>query len=79
MATSLLTAIDVPEQIASDLKAYEDLAVELGTDKTRLAAVRRKVQLARSDSRLFDTPIFVADLENKLMAVCGYRPQGVSV
>jgi predicted O-linked N-acetylglucosamine transferase (SPINDLY family) len=71
MAASLLTAMGVQELIAPSLDAYEEMAVALGTDSARLDAVKQRVRQARTESKLFDTPAFVADLEAKLMQVCG--------
>jgi predicted O-linked N-acetylglucosamine transferase (SPINDLY family) len=73
IAPSLLTSMGVDELIAPDWAAYEEMAVELGTDKKKLVAVKEKIQQARTQSRLFDTPSFVADLENKLMQACAWR------
>lgn len=72
MAASLLTAMGVDELITPNWVAYEDMAVELGTDNKKLAALKEKLQQARTQSRLFDTPNFVADLENKLMQACAW-------
>src|SRR5262249_31835392 len=43
VAASLLTAIDLPELIASTQQAYEDLAIELATSRGKLASIRRKL------------------------------------
>ena len=40
VAASLLTAAGVPELIAKDMNAYEDLAVELATNRAKLARIR---------------------------------------
>ena len=71
MAASLLTAMGIQELIAPSLDAYEEMAVAFGADTARLDAVKQKVRQARTESKLFDTPAFVADLEAKLMQVCG--------
>lgn len=54
VSASLLTMLGLPELIASDLRDYQRLAVELATDTARLAAIRSKLLTNRSGSRLFD-------------------------
>ena len=73
MAASVLTAAGLPELIAPDLQAYEDLAVALAQDRTRLSALRQKLAEGRSQCALFDTPAFVKDLEDTLIAVSAGR------
>jgi predicted O-linked N-acetylglucosamine transferase (SPINDLY family) len=63
VASSLLTAIGLPELIASSAAHYEALAVEFATDPVRLATVRKDLELRRSTAPLFDTPRFTRDLE----------------
>ena len=42
MSASLLHAIGLPELIAGSLEEYEALALQLATDRQRLAALREK-------------------------------------
>lgn len=64
MAGALLTAADLPELITTDLQAYEDKAVALGSDPEACARLRRHLDDVRSHGRLFDTPRFVRQLED---------------
>jgi protein O-GlcNAc transferase len=64
MSASILTAIGLPELIAEDLKRYENLAIELATDKNRLNAIRCKLKTNRLTQPLFDTQRFVSNMEN---------------
>ena len=73
MAASVLTAAGLPELIAPDLAAYEELAVALGTDPPRLLALRQKLARQRDTCTLFDTPAFVRDLEDTLQAAVSTR------
>ena len=73
MAASVLTAAGLPELIAPDLAAYEELAVALGTDPPRLLALRQKLARQRDTCTLFDTPAFVRDLEDTLQAAVRSR------
>ena len=70
MAASVLTAAGLPELIAADLQAYEDLAVALGNDRHRLNALKQKLASTRDSCALFDTPAFVKDLEDTLFKAC---------
>jgi predicted O-linked N-acetylglucosamine transferase (SPINDLY family) len=63
VAASLLTAIRLPELIASSPDEYEDLAVSLATDPQRMARIRQKLFDNRLTTPLFDTPLFAKQLE----------------
>lgn len=60
---SLLTAIGLPELIASDLAAYESMAVGFAERPAELAAVRQKLANLRTTAPLFDTKRFCRNLE----------------
>lgn len=63
IAGSLLTALDLPELIATSWDDYEARAVELATNPERLAAVRDKLVHNRLTGPLFDTARFTRTLE----------------
>lgn len=63
VAASLLTAAGVPELIAHDMNAYEDLAVELATNREKLAAIRSRIESSRYRNALFDTERWVRNVE----------------
>jgi predicted O-linked N-acetylglucosamine transferase (SPINDLY family) len=63
MATSLLHAIELPELITSSLDEYQTLAIELGKNPTRLQAIRERLAVNRTTTRLFDTPRFARSIE----------------
>ena len=63
MAGSLLLAAGLPELICADAATYQQQAVSLATVPGRLPALRAKLQHARHDSALFDTPRLVRHLE----------------
>jgi predicted O-linked N-acetylglucosamine transferase (SPINDLY family) len=69
VASSLLTAVGLPQLIASNAAQYEALAVELATDPLRLAELRKKLNLNRPTAPLFDTPRFTRDLEQGYLMV----------
>jgi predicted O-linked N-acetylglucosamine transferase (SPINDLY family) len=78
MAGSLLHAVGLPELVTHSLADYEALAIALGTDRTRLAALRTRLAANRDASALFDTPRFVRDYED-LLATVVKRPAGVAL
>jgi predicted O-linked N-acetylglucosamine transferase (SPINDLY family) len=63
VAASLLTAIDLPELIASTLEAYEAHARSLAKDGAELARLKAKLVRNRGNSALFDTARITRDLE----------------
>ena len=63
VAASLLKAIDLPELITDTMEQYEDLAVALATNLTRLAQIRQKLTYNRSVAPLFNTARFTRNLE----------------
>jgi len=65
MAGSLLHAVGLPELITSKLEDYENLAIELANDPSRLGKLRQKLIANRSNCVLFDSPLFVAKLEEQ--------------
>ena len=84
VAESLLAAIGLPELVAADLSAYEDLALKLAGDAALLKTIRAKLDAARNSAPLFDTARFCRALEaafTKMQetAKAGQPPQGFSI
>lgn len=69
VASSLLRAAGLPELITTTLAEYEDLALALATDRSRLAALREKVAQARRVSALFNTQAYTLHLERAYLEV----------
>ena len=63
VAASLLTAIGLPELIASSLDEYEALALALAHDPARLAALKAKLAANRTTAPLFDAGRFCRHIE----------------
>jgi predicted O-linked N-acetylglucosamine transferase (SPINDLY family) len=63
VAASLLEAIRLPELVARSPEEYEESAVDLALDPSRLAAVRQKLAANRLTTPLFDTRRFARSLE----------------
>jgi hypothetical protein len=63
VAASLLTAAGLPDLVAGDTQAYEDLAIALARDPARLAALRRRLRDNRARAPLFDTGRYTRRIE----------------
>ena len=64
VAASLLNAVGLPEMITQDATDYEALAIALGRDPARAAALKAKLAAAIPKAPLFDTPRFTRHLEH---------------
>ncbi len=63
MAGSLLRAAGLPRLATDSFPSYQQLAVELARDRSRLAAMRTKLDAERATSPLFDTARFCRHIE----------------
>jgi protein O-GlcNAc transferase len=63
VAASLLSTVGLPELITHSEEAYENAAVDLATNPTRLAEIKQRQQANRLTSPLFDTQLFTQHLE----------------
>ena len=64
VAASLLHAIHLPELVTTSRDAYEALAVEIATNRAKLAAIRQKLADNRLTTPLFDTAMFANHIES---------------
>ncbi len=64
VAASLLTAIGLPELVASTPQHYEELAVRLAAEPQALADIRRRLSDNRLVAPLFDTLLYTLHLES---------------
>jgi predicted O-linked N-acetylglucosamine transferase (SPINDLY family) len=69
VAASLLTAIGLPDLIATTQQRYEELAVELALNPELLSRIRERLRDNRLASPLFDTPRFARNLEAAYTAI----------
>lgn len=60
---SLVRSAGLPELVTTQPEDYVDMAVSLGRDPDRLAALRARLSAGRDTCTLFDTPGLVRDLE----------------
>ena len=78
VAASLLTAIDLPELIASSPQQYEAIALELATHPQKLALIKHKLAENRLTQALFDTPLFTRGLEAAYQAMYDRYQSGLA-
>ena len=69
VAASLLTAIDLPELIATSPDAYERMAVDYARHPEKLAVIKRKLDANRLTAPLFDAGLFTKHLEAAYVAM----------
>jgi protein O-GlcNAc transferase len=84
MAASLLLAIDLPELITHSIEQYEFLALDLARDKSKLRAIKNKLEANRDTTPLFNTALFTRNLENAYLQAfdrfqAGQRPDIIHV
>ena len=80
VGASLVTAAGLPELVARDAAEYLDIAIRLGGDRARCAALKDKLNANRSHALLFDPRRIVAGLESVYTAMwqqcqSGHAPQ----
>ena len=63
VSASLLKAIGLSELVASSEKEYEDLAVELAKNSTKLKEIKNKLKYNKNTKPLFNTQIFTKNIE----------------
>ncbi|MEH1985752.1 TIGR03032 family protein [Nostoc sp.] len=84
VATSLLTAVGLPELITNNLEQYEQLAIHLAHSPTALQEIKQKLAQNRTTYPLFDTPRFTRNLELAYRVMwdiyaVGKSPQAIEV
>ena len=75
VASSILTALDLPELVTTNIAAYEALAIELATQPARLPALRQKLESSKAQGRYFNQIKYVRALEDALTAIANPAPQ----
>ncbi|GAA3060461.1 hypothetical protein GCM10010520_06020 [Rhizobium viscosum] len=78
VSESLLRAIDLPELVADDLQAYEDLAVELALNPGRVADYKSHLKEKRFIAPLFDAERFCHHLEHGYELIIERRKNGLT-
>ena len=63
VAGSLLKAVDMEELITYSIEQYEKLAIDLASDPIKLKLIKEKLQVNKKIKPLFDTHLYVKNLE----------------
>ena len=77
VASSLLTALELPELITQDLQQYEAVARALASDPLQLAALRTKLAAHRLSRPLFHGGLFARQLEAAYQAMLARHATGL--
>jgi len=77
VAASLLNAVGLPELVTSTAQEYEELAVDLATNRGKMAALKSKLAHNRSTMPLFDTQLFTRHLERSYEAMYERHKRGL--
>jgi protein O-GlcNAc transferase len=78
VGASLLTTVGLPEHIAEDKLAYEQIAIELARKPEKLRQLRGRLASTVKNSPLFDTPRFVHNLESAYLVMWDNHAAGHS-
>ncbi|MFS8048833.1 glycosyl transferase [Rhizobium sp. BR 314] len=78
VSESLLNAIGVPELVAKDMQAYEDMAVELASQPARMAQFKQTLVANRYIKPLFDSERFTHHLETAFEMMVDRAKQGLA-
>jgi protein O-GlcNAc transferase len=73
VASSLLTAVGLPELIAPDRETFVATAIDLAHDPERLRALKEKLNRNRETTPLFDTALYTRRLEAAFQAMHARR------
>jgi predicted O-linked N-acetylglucosamine transferase (SPINDLY family) len=77
VASSLLTAVGLPELIAPSREAFVATAIDLAANPDRLKALREKLERNRLSAPLFDTELYTRRLESAFEAMHARRVAGL--
>lgn len=64
VGASLLNAVGLPELVTTSLADYEEVALNLASDRIRLASIRNRLSIERLAFPLFNTVHFTAHIES---------------
>ena len=84
MASSILTAANLPELITTSVQEYESMAIDFGSYPKKLKIIKDKLKKNLSESPLFDTPLFTKSLEFSFKEIYkreknGSKPENIYV
>ncbi len=84
VAASLLTAVGLTDLIAPSMQDYENLAVELAHNPSKLRALKHRLQNNRTNCYLFNTELFARHIESAYRSMfariqAGLPPEAIDV
>ena len=79
VASSILSAVELPELITYSTLEYEQKAIELAQDFSKLVEVKEKLLNNKNNTRLFDTPNFTSSLERAYSEIYSRYQKGLPV
>lgn len=77
VAGSLLHAMNLDELITYNFEDYADKALYLAENKAELVKIKQKLQRNKTNSALFDTPLFAKSIEAIYQRLWQQRPDAV--
>lgn len=77
MGSSMLRATGLEELICYSAEEYERIAIELGNDPERLRAIRQTLHRDPVNAKLFDTHLFMRNLESAYETMWQNRLEGI--
>ena len=78
VAASLLTALGLPELITTSAEDYEHSAIKLATDPQALQRLKQRLADNRLSSTLFDTSVYVKQIEAAYRAMHARHQSGLA-
>jgi protein O-GlcNAc transferase len=78
VSASVLTAIGMPDLVATNLEGYRAIALKLARDPAALANMKARLARNRTTMPLFDSPRFARNLESVYRAVWTRREAGLA-
>jgi predicted O-linked N-acetylglucosamine transferase (SPINDLY family) len=78
VAASLLAALDLPELITTTMDDYEHCAIKLATDPQALQRLKQRLADGRLSSTLFDTSVYVKQIEAAYCAMHARHQSGLA-
>jgi len=84
VAASLLSTVNLPEMIATNLDEYADISIEYSTNKRFSEKIQRKLSTNINSTPLFNTPLYARHLESAFRQMwdiytSGAKPQQIVV
>ena len=77
VASSILSAVELPELITYSVLDYEQKAIELAKDISKLEKIKEKLKNNKDNTLLFDTPNFTRNLESAYLEIHSRSQRGL--